>query len=655
MTGEQGLYFLYPFDVAMKDANSYYERLEYNYRVDENGEYVLDENGDRIPDGTDNGGIPDGSYGITTNVSAFGTTYNIDTTIILYNSYGLESMFERAVSANRQASDYKGEFEGAWNNYVSALKNAARLALKPRDGANFWQQITALSDADKALYDNLYEKYATELEDAIERLETFAANSGTAGLKSALANYSGLNYTAVTNEDGYPTRVDIEYDDPAYTYFGMRDYVPHTYNKYRDARDRVEDLIESQQAFVLGFEEGYELTGEDKAAYAESVAAYEEAIANMGVISSIEATYAIHMLNLTGGRLIRLPGDTSKLEILYNTYSDAKDPTASYTVSSEERYDRAVAFAAEVLAESDPRPSKINEASSELVAAWKKLAESASYVELEQAITAAEAIIAVTGSDVEKQKDYTKDSYQAFMDAYNAAINAEKDLSDTEENNKYLADLTDDLRTTTANLVPAGSGSSAPVVEFITEPSEWFMDFNYNQSFTPQIHQGAYSYEMFEGQTLEDGTPVDGFLVGIGENLPDEATLVDNAFATLENAEVTVTPTAFGLFGTGSVVQITNETTGDIYKTYIIVVVGDLDGDSVVSGVDEPFILDNFNMIYEWEYDGVNGHLASAADVGNDGAIDLGDGTFILAANSGEGYINQDVDPNWAPSYVSLV
>lgn len=649
LTGEQGLYFLYPFDVAMKADGTYYERFEKNYVVDE-------ETGELIPDGTDNGGVLDGSYGITTNISAFGTTYNIDTTIVLYDDFGLESMFERAISANRQASDYKGDdAEGAWNNYVAALKNAARLALKPKTGTKFWGEITALSDTDKALYSNLYEKYATELEAAIERLEACAANSGTTGLKNALAKYSGINYTSVNDGNGYPTRVDIEYDDDAYTYFGMRDYVPHTYNKYRVARNRVEDLIESQQAFVLGFEEGYELTDEDKAAYAESVAAYEEAVANMGVISSIEATYAIHMLNLTGGRLIRLPGDTSKLEIIYDAYSDAKNPTASYTVSSEERYDRAVAFAEEVLAESDPRPSKINEASSELVAAWKKLAESASYVELNAAIADAEAVIAVTGSDVDKQKDYTKESYQAFMNAYNAALNAEKDLSDTDDNNRYLAGLTNDLRTAIASLDAAGAGgSSEPVIEFVQEaPDQIFMDFNYNQSFRPQLHAGAYNHEMFMPE-LPDGTPITGYLVGVGENLPDEYTLIDYGFATLENADVTVTYNDYGMLGTGSIVQITNATTGDIVETYYIVVIGDLDGDSVVSGADEPYILDNINYVYEWEYDGVNGHFASAADVGNDGAIDAGDGAYILAANNGEGYINQDVDPDFNPSYVSL-
>jgi len=657
MTGDQGLYFLYPFDVAMKEDGSYYERFEENYIVDENGDYIYDEvTGERIPDGTDNGGVPDGSYGITTNVSAFGTTYNIDTTIVLYDSFGLESMFERAISSNRQASDYKGDdAEGAWNNYVAALKNAARLALKPKTGSSFWNEITNLSDADKALYSNLCEKYATELEAAIARLEACAANSGTAGLKSAISRFSGINYTAVNNADGYPTRVDIEYDDPAYTYFGMRDYVPHTYNKYRDARDRVEDLIESQQAFVKGFEEGYELTDEDRVAYAESVAAYEEAIANMGVVSSVEATYAIHMLNLTGDRLIRLPGDTSKLEILFNEYGNAKDPAASYTESSEERYDRAVNFAAEVLTESDPRPSKINQASSEIVAAWKKLAESASYVELNAAIADAEAIIAVTGSDVDKQKDYTKESYQAFMDAYNAALDAEKDLSDTDDNNRYLAGLTNDLRLAIAGLDAAGAGgSSEPVVEFVQEaPFEIFMDFNYNQSFRPQLHAGALNHEMYMPE-LDDGTPITGYLVGVGENLADEYTLIDYAFETLENAEVTVEYNELGMLGTGAIVQITNATTGDIVDTYYIVVIGDLDGDAVCSTLDEPYILDNINYVFEWEYESHNGHLAAAADVGNDGAIDLGDGSYIIGANVGLGYINQEVDPDFNPSYVEL-
>ncbi len=652
MEGKQGLYFLYPFDVATKADGSFYERFEEIYAVDEDGNVIVDEDGEPVLDPTtpNNGGIVDGQYNVTTSVTAYGQTYTIPTTIHLYDDFGLVSMFERAVAANRQTSDYQGNYEGAWNNYVAALKEAARLVLKPKAGADFAADIAIDPSTG---YTNKYEKLAKDLSTAIEALETFEANSGTAGLKSALANYSGINYKAVNDANGYPTRVDIDYDDTAYTYFGMRDYVPHTYNKYRDARNRVEDLIESQQAFVISFEEGYELTDEDKAAYAASVEAYNLAIENMGVISSIEATYAIHMLNLTGGRLIRLPGDTSKLQLLYNAYGDAKDANVSYTESSEDRYDRAVAFAAKVLAESDPRPSKINEASSELVAAWKKLAASASYFELNKAIAAAETVINVTGTDASKQKVYTADSYQTFLDAYNAAKNAEKDLSDTEENNKYLAGLTSDLTTAQANLAPATSGET--VIEFITAPNGMFMDGGFNTEFTPQISVGTCNHEFYM-QTLEDGTEVNGYLVGIGEGVPDEDTLL-TAFATLENANVVVTPDEdTGMFGTGTLIQIFNASSGDLEATYIVVVLGDLNRDSIVTSDDIAFVRGNILGKTDWEWEGYEQYLAAAADIGNDGSPDAGDIPYITKAALGSGYINQEVSPEYAePSFVSLI
>ena len=651
MEGKQGLYFLYPFDVAQKADGSYYERFEEIYAVDEEGNVIVDENGEPVLDATtpNNGGIENGQYNVTTSLTAYGQTYTIPTTIHLYNDYGLESMFERAVSANRQTSDFQGDYEGAWNNYVAALKEAARLVLKPKTGSDFAADIAI--DASTG-YENKYEKLAEDLQAAIEALEAFEANSGTGGLKTALAQYSGINYKAVNDSNGYPTRVDIEYDDDAYTYFGMRDYVPHTYNKYRVARNRVEDLIESQQAFVIGFEEGYELTDEDKANYAASVEAYNDAIANMGVVSSIEATYAIHMLNLTGSRLIRLSGDTSKLQLIVNAYGNAKDANVSYTDQSEERYDRAVAFAAEVLAESDPRPSKINQASSELVEAWKKLAPSASYVALEAAIAEAKKVIDVTGTDANKQKAYSVETYQAFLDAYNAALNAEKDLSATDENNKYLADLTSDLTTAQANLAPATSGET--VIEFITEPNGMFIDAGFNAMFTPQISQGVCSHEFYM-QMLEDGTEVNGYLIGVGEAVPDEDTLM-TAFATLENADVTITPNETGMYGTGTLIQIHNAASGDLEATYIILVIGDLDGDSMVSSADVANLRGNIGGKTDWEWAGYEQYLAAAADVGNDGAPDAADIPFILSASGGSGYINQEVsmEPGVA-SYVSLI
>lgn len=650
MTGESALYFLYPFTVAEKAEGELYERFEENYQVDEEGNTIYDEEtGEPIPDGTDNGGVTNGRYDATTTVTAYGNTYEIPTMIHLYDDFGLTSLFNRAVEANRQASNYKEGYEGQWNNYAAALKEAARLVLKPKTGGSFQADIAVPASSG---YANKYEKLATELEAAIEALEEGAVNSGTSGLKTALQKYSGINYTIEKDTNGYPIRVDIEYDDPAYKYFGMRDYVPHTYNKYRDARDRVTDLIESQQAFVISFDEDYELTDDDRAAYAESVAAYEERVENMGVVGSIESTYAIHMIELMGSRLIRLPGDTSKLEDLYETYGDAKDDTLSYTESSEERYDRAVAFAAKVLGESDPLPSKINQASSELVAAWKKLAVSASYVALDAEIATSKTIIDVTGTDAERQKTYTVDSYTAFLAAYDAAVNVEKDLSATEENNRYIDGLRSALEAARVGLVGAGSApADEPVIEFITEPNGMFMDFGMNKEFTPQISIGAINHEYFMS-TLEDGTYIDGYLVGIGECIADEETLL-TAFGALENVDYEVTESGPNAYGTGSVIKIFNKS-GDIEATYVVVVVGDLNGDSVIDFADEAPLFDNCNYVTEWEWTTGQEFYAAAGDINNDGAADLSDAEFFAPVANGAGYIDQDIKEMNESSFVEL-
>jgi len=649
MTGEGGVYFLNPFDVATKADGTAYERLELNYVKDDEGNIIYDEEtGEPTPDGTDNGGVKDGQYNVTTNITAYGQSYDVVTAIQLYDDYGLESMFSRAVAANRQRSDYENEFEGAWNAYVAALKEAARLVLKPKAARSFQSDIAIAASTG---YANKYEMLAENLENAIIELEKFAANTGTAGLKAALNEYSGANYTIEADENGYPYKAELEYDDPNYIYFGMRDYVPHTYNKYRDARDRVESLIASQEFFVMDpFEEGYEPSEEDIGRYNDSVAAYLEAVANMDVIGSIESTYAIHMLNLTGRRLIRLEGDTSKLEMLYDLYGNAKDAEASYTESSEEAYDRAVAFAAGVIAESDPLPSKINRATSELVEAYKKLAESASYVALDAAIAAAKAVIDRTGTDANKQTTYTPESYQALLDAYNAALEAEKDLSDTESNNTYLANLTSNLTTAQANLAAPSVGEAS--FEFVTEDTGMFWDAGFNMSFIPQISQGALTHEYFF-QTLEDGTEVNGYLVGLGEFIADEETLL-SAFASLENCTANVTLNDQDLISTGTIIQITNDSTGEVMATYIVVVVGDIDGNGGCDTGDEAPLFDNVNGKTDWEWGGYEQYKAAAADINNDGSFDVGDVPFIGYVGSGNGYINQNVSPDWESSYVSL-
>ncbi len=624
MTGEGGLYFLNPFVAAEG-----FERFEEYYQKDENGDLILDENGDPIKVTEapfDNGGVPDGKYTATTTVNVAGTNHTVTTYINLYDDFGLESLFNRSVSANRQLSNYdtsgEGAAEGLYANYKEALKNAARLVLEPKVGSNFQSKIAASSNA----YENKYEELATALEEAIEALEVYALNAGTQKLEAALNNYSGLNYDVVNGADG-PYKVEIEYYEDDYIHFGMRDYVPHTYNRYRGARDRVHDLLNSQNFFVPApFEDGYEPSNEEIGAYNDAVLAYQEAVANKGVIGSIEETYAIHMLNLTGSRLIRLQADTSKLQQVYDlcvTNADIK-AASNYTEESYENYSNAKAFTEKVLAtpilkngEPNLRPSMVNEATTQLMHSWKKLEECASYEKLDAAIAAAEAEILANGSSAADQSVYTEGSYQAFLDAYDVAINLSRDLGTGDQED--IDEIATALEDAQAALAPAAAAEA--VVEFVTDDPGVFFDQDYAVTYIPRLDtEGTDTLTPM----LPDGTPVEAFIVGFGANIYSEEELM-MMFGTFENATLYAEPTEYGCYATGSTIQILNAD-GEVQNTYQIVIRGDVNGDSMVNDDDANEIQGAANWVpgydFQWD-DSLNKKAAGwACDINVDYSID---------------------------------
>ncbi|MGN0543897.1 MAG: hypothetical protein ACI4JG_10665 [Acutalibacteraceae bacterium] len=642
MTGEEGLYFMNPFMVATKADGTKYERFAYTYQLNDKGEQVLDENKKPIITGN-NAGVPDGEYTATTTVSVAGTTKSVVTKIHLYDDFGLPALFNNAVSANRQKANYDteandGAAEGLFTTYQTALKNAARLVLKPKVGTSFASEIAATAGSG---FVNKYEELATALENAIKALEPYEKNSGTTALENALRSYSGINFTTVTGDDG-PYKVDMEYYEDGYTFFGMRDYVPHTYNRYKDARKRVEGIINSQNFYVPEpFEEGYTPTDEEREAYDLAVAQYNKNVAEKGVVGSIEATYAEHMLKLTGDRLIRLEANTDKLQIVYDLYKNAvaSADEGKYTDKSLQRYKRAQAFAEATLAtpitangEPNLRPSQVNQATSEMVAAWKGLAISADYRALDAAITAAADIITANGTP-EEQTAYTPDSYKAFYDAYNAAKNVDRNLSNSDANVAKIGELTTALTSAQAALAPATSGEV--VIEFSTEDQFLFFDPTYTYTFVPAIAEDSAEKIDYYLATLPDGTPIDGYIVGYGVDIYDEDTVL-SMFSNLDNAYavVTVGNEDTGAYSTGTVVQIYNANTNELEKTYQVILYGDVTGDGSIDIIDSgEIILQAFySPGYDWEWNSYNTYefyKAVAADLNKDGSIDLIDAGIV--------------------------
>lgn len=607
MTGEEGTYFLNPFEIAKKADGKNYERIEPTYQQDENGNTVYDDNGDPIVVGN-NGGVPVGKYTITAAVNVGGTNVNVPVNVHIYNDYNLDSIFAKAVAANRQQGDYDSDTvtQTLWSDYTTALNNAATLALKPKTGSTFESDIIATDGKSE----NLYQQYAEALTNAIKALEAHAKDAGVSGIEQALAainkGHDFVTKTYTANGKTYNYREPMNYYDDGFPFFGMRDYVPHTYNQFRTARDRANKIINSQVFYINTPLEG-DYTDEELAAFNDSIKAYDEKTANKGAVSSIESAYAIHMLGLTGGRLIRLVANKSKLEKVIDlciTNADINAGGASYyTSESWNNYQHAKTFALSVAAEAtgtaenptELTPSKVNVAMVNLISSWKRLVKGCDYTALDNAVTASKGILdkAATPEENNTWKVFTKDSYDAFYAAYTAAKNIDRNLADTVENNKKIAETAQNLVDAIANIKEVGQGGGDPVWELITGAD--YMTYNgLCDPYSPWIEESRELLDYVGGVVLEDQNSYDltGIIFGIPEGGIGGFEEVVNA-DTLENTTVELLPNAAGSYSTGSLLVIKNAETEEVTAIYMLVLRGDVDGSGEIN-VEDQVGLDNF-------------------------------------------------------------
>lgn len=639
MTGEEGTYFLSPFEIAKKADGTNYERIEPTYQQDENGNTVYDDNGDPIVVGN-NGGVPVGKYTITAAVNVGGTNVNVPVNVHIYNDYNLDSIFAKAVAANRQQGDYDSDTvtQTLWSDYTTALNNAATLALKPKTGATFESSI-AVSGAE---YENLYEKYATELTNAIEALDAHAKDAGVSGIEQALAainqGHDFVTKTYTANGKSYNYRVPMNYYEDGFPFFGMRDYVPHTYNQFRTARDRANKIINSQVFYINTPLEG-DYTDEELAAFNESIKAYDEKTANKGAVSSIESAYAIHMLDLTGRRLIRLVANKSKLEKAIDlciTNADINAGGASYyTKDSWENYQHAKTFAQKVAAEAtgtaenptELRPSKVNAAMSNLITSWKRLVKGCDYTALDNALSNSQNIIgqAATPEENNTYKVFTKDSYDAFYAAYTAAKNIDRNLADTVENNKKIAETAQNLETAIANIVKADQGGGEEPA-WAVNPNTEFYTANGFVGYKPWVEttdDGGLLDATFGLHLEEYSHDVDGLIFGVPEYGGYTAEeLIDPD--SLQNATVELVAGDNGE-GTGSLVIIRNAETEEIVCIYMVVFRGDINGDCAIDDSDQISIAYFESGEEDWQYEDSYKHMFFGGDTNYDFAVDSTD------------------------------
>ncbi len=641
MNGKGGTYFLNPFEIAVKGKNDKGEDVNYNriepvYKTDSDGKYVLDENNEKIFVGYDDG-VPTGKYTITSALNVGGTNVSVPVNVHIYNDYNLDSIFSRAVAANRQRSDYNNgaTVNALWDTYIAALNQAAFLALKPKDGTNFEEAIKATDGKS----DNLYEQYATALSDAIEALDKQAVSAGVEGVETALADINGgNNFNRVAYiEDGntYYYKDPIEYDEEGYAFFSMRDFVPHTFNAYRIARNRANGLIDSQK-FYINTPLGDDYTQDELIAFKESLKAYDDKEENKGAVSSIEATYAIHMLKLTGDRLIRVKADKSKLEkaiamcIGENAGINAGG-ASYYSAKTWDAYTRACAFAQKINAmetgtDASPsdelKPSMVNEAMSNLIESWKELVQGSDYTKLDAAITTAEGMLE-DPTDPKVNTVYTEESYDAFYKAYKAAVNLDRNLARTDENDKKIDSATTALQEAMANL-EVSTGTGEPEWSLISD-NRYTTRFGYAGNYSPWIDTKIFGSKVKGIYLSKYNRNVDGIIFGLPQSqaINGYADLVDTT--TVKDATFELVPNSQNLYSTGALLIVYNSKS-EIDSIYMLVFRGDITGDTSVDFAD---ISELNNYVYIGTIDWVNVDDSKqkyiASDVNYDLAVDFAD------------------------------
>jgi len=547
-------------------------------------------------------------------------TISLDHLLYFYNDFDLPSLFSSAVRSNRQQSNYdQGSYEvtyrdfyatedtpeeeanitetvtgsDVWDNYISALSDAAAVIYRPRMISTFDSTHLAF-----------YETYAYNLYTAIQQLEGGSLSSGASSVKTALESFVPPCATKLNEEE---VEVDVDYYENGYTYFGREDYVGYTYSNFKEEMRSAENLIEKWE------------NDED--------------------IDAIEAAYVGHRLTLYGNRLIRVRAYTEHLQqavVLANAVQ-----AGHYDSETWEEFLNARTFANAVVAEpigacvsgteflvgDGLRQSKVNRARSELIAATKRLVSSVDYAQLRDMRDIAKPVYEA-GNDPEI---YTVLSWDAFEAAYEYALEVLGEKYPWSEENQLIVD---NAYTALNDAYEALETSALPDIKPVVTPGV--------EPLILEAHPDTYS--------SYDGLPVN-FVYGLDiYNL-----FVDGLYESTGGAYVVIDRTFnnSGIDSTGVRITVyTDETMTTVVKSYWIVVFGDINGDGTIDYTDYSVIVDAYEYTYDWTwYSADDNPWMYSCDLNHDGGVDSTDLSIMLDANEYWYSLNQSWDGTLGGDY----
>lgn len=196
-------------------------------------------------------------FGQTTTGTSEARTHKI----VVYNDFGLPGLLNDVMSTNRQRIDFAADADAEWTAYQNAVSAGYALIQGNPDHSKMFADVT---NPDGSA--NAYSAAVTAIETAIAALDAKAVTDATklAALETAVEAYADTD---------------------------REDYLLYTYDRFKDAYNRANGLVNSQVA-----------------------PAGEEATFVAPAIPVFDLVYAKNQLNLWGGRLITKTVDTRYLE-----------------------------------------------------------------------------------------------------------------------------------------------------------------------------------------------------------------------------------------------------------------------------------------------------------------------------------------------------
>lgn len=484
--------------------------------------------------------------------------------VVFYDDFGLPALFRSEVNKRRDPANYADEW--AWEAYMAEMENAVSLVYAPRKGDNFMIQVAMA-----------FEYAMEDLEDAIAALEESELAAGVTIIKNAM-------------ESVKPSNEGLEYDDPAYSYIGIADYVPYTYLNYEREEDNCGRLYNSQQLPkkpVLPVDATQEQITQYNADIAQWNIDLAQAQANMVTLKGVDISYALHRLNLYASRMIRVPAVKARLNETTAAITAAGNLSeGQYTTLSWAAFQKAYNFAMVVSADTDVnlRQTKVNTARETLIETYKQLVRVADYTQLL-------AELAIAGTKLEAE--YTTDSWGPFALAFANAVAVPLQMNNTLENQQIIDDAAAALHTAISNLV-------AGEIEIVLEAIE------------PGVVIGLPGYPNL----------LAGLSLGFGAQGYVDAS---------QGGDVRFNDGPGGP-GTGATVDLLDGAM-NIIETFTVVIYGDINGDANVDSTDAGILVDRENFIEPWN-PVTEACFIKAADVNGDGNIDSIDaGLFVDCDN----------------------